>query len=69
MPSSTTSIPNLFAIIWPFSQISGLTVSHTKSQALNLSLDNLIFQALQQIYNFKLQVEALPYLGIFLTPT
>lgn len=51
--SPTTSIPNLLAIIYPFSQISGLTINHSKSQTLNVLLDCHMVQSLWQTYVFQ----------------
>lgn len=54
LSSPITSLPNLYAILKPFSEISGLKINHDKSRALNTSL---------------LSSTALPYLGIWLTPS
>lgn len=67
--STITTPPNLYAILQPFSGILGLTINHDKSRALNISLQNSTQKTLEQSYKFHWQPEALPYLGIHLTPS
>lgn len=69
LSSPVTSLPNLQLVLRHFTEFSGLKVNQSKTQALNVSLQTHIVQALQQSYPFKWQKETMSYLGIFLTPT
>lgn len=69
LSSPVTSLPSLHVVLRHFSAFTGLKVNHSKSQALSVSLETHIVQALQKSFPFKWQNETLPYLGIFLTPT
>ena len=62
-----TSLPNLFNILRPFSEISGLKSYHNKSRALNLSLPERTRTALEQSFSFGWEPVALSYLGINVT--
>lgn len=64
-----TTLPNLYAILQPFSKISSLTINHEKSWALNISLQDSTVEALNFSNKFAWETEALPYLGIHLTPS
>lgn len=65
--SPATSIPNLYQELALFTMISGLTVNHAKSQALNLTLEDGTVNSLQQNFPFKWQNTAFSYLVIYLT--
>lgn len=69
LSTPVTSLPNLFHLMCHFFVISGLTIKHTKSVALNLSLDADTVAQLRNSFPFKWQIKALPYLRILLTPT
>lgn len=67
LSSSITSLPNLYANLQPFLEISGLKINYDKSRALNLSLQSSIQRVLKQSYQFQWEPETLLYLGIRLT--
>lgn len=69
LTAPVTSLPILFCVMYHVSIVSGLTINHTKSIALNLSLEANTVTQLQNSFPFKWQTKALPYLGISLTPT
>lgn len=64
LSSLITSLPNLFALLQPFSDFSGLKINHSNSRALNLSLLSTTQKTLAQFYQFIWEQEALSYLGI-----
>lgn len=67
--SPVTTLPNLYAILKPFTAISGLKIDHDKAQAMNISLKESTLSTLKQSNNFIWHTEVLPYLGINVTPT
>lgn len=67
--SPIITLPNLYAILKPFSIISGLKINHDKSQAMNISLEKTMISTLKQPYKFIWKIDTLPYLGKNLTPS
>lgn len=67
LSSPITSLPNLYRVLRRFTAFSGLTINHSKSEALNLTLEPQTVQLLQKSFQFRWQQNKLPYLGIFLT--
>lgn len=51
--SPITTLPNLYAILKPFSTISGLKINHDKSQAMNISLEDSVLSTLKRSYKFR----------------
>uniref|UniRef100_A0A803JGD6 Reverse transcriptase domain-containing protein n=1 Tax=Xenopus tropicalis TaxID=8364 RepID=A0A803JGD6_XENTR len=59
-----TSLPNLIHLLDAFGNISGLTINHNKSEALNITLPQHTVKLLKLNFNFKWQNSAIHYLGV-----
>lgn len=69
LTSPHTTLPLLMDLLASFRKISGLEVNWTKSEALNINMDEDALGSLKHSYSFSWQSKFLAYLGIKLTPT